>query len=143
MESVTSLPGAEALVLLGIDAPDQRSAIEQLLSGLPASAWQRVTRSLGVSDQQLADAVSISVSTLTRHKHEGRFTPEESDRLLRLAELAARAETVFTTPERLHVWFTTPNQQLDGQLPLSYARTSIGAGEVARVLERILDGSPA
>lgn len=132
-----------ALELMGIDAPDQSAAIDWLLSGLPTSGWQRLASAVDLSDQQLADAVRISISTLTRRKREGRFTPEESDRLLRLAELVSKASEVFTSRERLHSWFTTPNQQLAGSVPLDYARTSIGAAEVNRVLERVLDGSPA
>lgn len=132
-----------ALELLGVSAPDQRTAIDRLLSGLPASGWQRIATAVNLSDQQLADAVRISISTLTRRKREGRFTPEESDRLLRLAELVARASEVFTSRERVHAWFTTPNQQLSGSAPLDYSRTSIGAAEVNRVLERVLDGAPA
>lgn len=131
------------LALLGVSAPDQRTAIDRLLDGLPASGWQRLATAVNLSDQQLADAVRISISTLTRRKKEGRFTPEESDRLLRLAELVARASEVFTSRERVHAWFTTPNQQLGGSAPLDYSRTSIGAAEVHRVLERVLDGSPA
>lgn len=136
-------PPLIALEMLGVPAQGQREAIDALLDGLPVNGWQKVTSALQVSDQQLAEAVSISVSTLTRRKREGRFTPEESERLLRLASLAAKASSVFTTPERIHLWFTTPNQQLGGDTPLNYAKTSIGADEVDRVLERILDGAPA
>lgn len=132
-----------AFEILGVPATNQQEAIAALSAGLPLSSWHNVTAALQVSDQQLADAVSISVSTLTRRKREGRFTPEESERLLRLAGLAAKAAAVFTSPERVRAWFTAPNQQLDGETPLGYAKTSIGANEVDRVLERILDGAPA
>lgn len=142
--STAQLPTeALGLELLGVTAPEQRQAIEALLNGLHASGWHRVTGALGVSDQQLAEVVGISVSTLTRRKREGSFTPEESERLLRIAGLAAKAETVFTSPARVRSWFATPNHQLAGETPLWYARTSIGAAEVDRVLERILDGAPA
>ena len=132
-----------AFEMLGVHAASQREAIAALMRGLPASGWQHVAAALRVSDQQLAEAVNISISTLTRRKREGRFTQEESERLLRLSGLAAKAGSVFTSPERVHSWFTSPNQQLGGETPLSYSRTSIGAAEVDRVLERILDGAPA
>ena len=134
---------AAAFEMLGVQAADQREAIAVLMRGLPASGWQHVTHALRVSEQQLAEAVNISISTLTRRTREGRFTQEESERLLRLSSLVAKAGAVFTSPERLHAWFTSPNQQLSGETPLSYSRTSIGAAEVDRVLERILDGAPA
>lgn len=132
-----------AFELLGVYAPHQRQAIDALLAGLPTSGWQHVADALQLSDQQLAGAVGISISTLTRRKREGAFTPEESDRLFRLAALAAKAGTVFTSRQRAHAWFTAPNEQLGGETPLEYARTSVGAAEVDRVLERILDGAPA
>lgn len=131
------------LELLGVTTSEQRQAIDALLGGLPAVGWKHVTDALGVSDQQLAEVVGLSISTLTRRKREGSFTPEESERLLRVAGLAAKAESVFTSPERVRSWFATPNHQLTGETPLSYSRTSIGATEVDRVLERILDGAPA
>lgn len=143
METAFQLPESNAFALLGVNAPQQRQAIDALLAGLPTTGWQRVAAALQLSDQQLASAVSISISTLTRRKKEGSFTPEESDRLLRLAGLAAKAGTVFTSHERVHSWFTSPNQQLGGETPLSYSRTSVGAAEVNRLLERILDGAPA
>jgi putative toxin-antitoxin system antitoxin component (TIGR02293 family) len=143
METPVFQPEGEAFALLGVDAPGQRQAIDALLAGLPSTGWQRVAAALQLSDQQLANAVSISISTLTRRKKEGVFTPEESDRLLRLAALAAKAGTVFTSVERVHAWFTRPNQQLGGESPLAYSRTSVGAAEVYRLLERILDGAPA
>lgn len=141
----TNLASSEALGLdlLGVTAPGQRQAIDALLNGLPAAGWQHLTEALQASDQQLAAVVGISISTLTRRKREGSFTPEESERLLRIAGLAAKAGTVFTSPERVRAWFTTPNHQLGGEAPLGYSRTSIGAAEVDRVLERILDGAPA
>ena len=135
-------PEASGLALLGVVA-DQEQAIEAVLDGLPASSWQRVTEALQLSDNQLAESVGISISTLTRRKRDGSFTPEEGDRLLRMAGLAAKAGTVFTSPERIRSWFTAPNHQLGGHSPLEYARTSIGAAEVDRVLDRILDGAPA
>lgn len=143
MSNTAFVVGVDAFKILGVTASSQRQAIQALKSGLPVSGWQHVTEALGVTDQQLAEAVTISISTLTRRKREGKFTQEESERLLRLASLAYKAATVFTTPGRVNQWFTTANQQLDGQTPLAYANTSIGAAEVDRVLESILDGAPA
>lgn len=143
METVLEPSEGRVFALLGVDVRRQRQAIDALLVGLPATSWQRVADELQLSDQQLAGAVSMSISTLTRRKNEGAFSPEESDRLLRIAGLAAKAASVFTSRERMHDWFVSPNQQLGGETPLGYARTSVGATEVDRVLERILDGAPA
>lgn len=129
--------------LLGVRAPYQRQAIDAILAGLPAIAWQRVAEALQLSDKQLASVVGISVTTLYRRKKEGTFTPDESDRLSRLASLAAQAATVFTSRHGANAWFTRPNEQLGGETPLEYAKTSVGAVEVQRVLARILDGAPA
>src|SRR5690554_5403345 len=97
MDMVSSANQLAGLALMGVPVVDQRTAIKVLLDGLPASGWESVADILGVSDRQLARAVGVSISTLTRRKRDGRFTTEESDSLLRLATLASKASQVFTT----------------------------------------------
>lgn len=136
-------PALESLALFGLHPRDTQEGIRYLLDGLPAEGWDRLLERLGVGERRLAWVVRIPPTTLHRRKQSGRFTPEESERLWRLARLVAHAAQVFRTPEGVARWFSQPNRALGGATPLEYARTPLGAEEVERVLERILDGGPA
>ena len=68
------------------------------------------------------------------------LTPDESDRLLRLLRVIARAEDTFQDEEKARRWLRKPNRALDGDVPLGMLRTESGARLVEQVLERIAYG---
>jgi putative toxin-antitoxin system antitoxin component (TIGR02293 family) len=136
-------PTLEPLALFGLKTRNAEEGIHQLKSGLPAKGWAMLITTLDTTDKDLAEAVQIPTTTLARRKKAGRFTAEESERLFRMARLVAQAQRVFRSREGVARWFKKPNRALGGASPLEYASTPIGAEEVERVLERILDGGPA
>lgn len=136
-------PTLEPLTVFGLNPASAEEGILQFKHGLPVAGWTALVETLGVAEKALAEAVQIPPSTLARRKKAGRFTPEESERLLRVARLVALARHVFQSEAGLARWFNKPNRALGGASPLEYASTPIGAEEVERVLERILDGGPA
>src|SRR3954471_13804604 len=74
-------------MLLGIvtfDWPDLMRLIER---GLPYGALAYLQRNTGFAIDTLLDWLKISAPTLARRKQQGRFSPEESDRLLRAARV--------------------------------------------------------
>lgn len=143
MSPVLSDPALEPLALFGLQTRNTEEGIRQLKRGLPAEGWAALVSTLGTNEKELAEAVQIPTTTLARRKKSGRFTVEESERLFRMARLVAQARRVFRTEDGVARWFNKPNRALGGASPLEYASTPIGAEEVERVLERILDGSPA
>lgn len=136
-------PALEPLALFGLQTRNAEEGIRQLKRGLPAQGWATLVSTLGTNEKELAEVVQIPTTTLARRKKAGRFTAEESERLFRMARLVAQARRVFRTEDGVARWFNKPNQALGGASPLEYASTPIGAEEVERVLERILDGGPA
>ncbi len=60
----------------------------------------------------------------------------ESDRVFRLARVLAHAVEVFESVERARDWLETENRALDGQRPLAFLDTDVGAREVDDVLGR-------
>lgn len=136
-------PTLESLTLFGLKARSAEEGIRQLKSGLPSKGWAALVSTLGTSEKDLAEVVQIPPTTLARRKKSGRFTLEESERLFRLARLVTQARAVFRSEEGVARWFKKPNRALGGKTPLEYASTPIGAEEVERVLDRILDGGPA
>jgi putative toxin-antitoxin system antitoxin component (TIGR02293 family) len=65
------------------------------------------------------------------------LTPVESDRLYRLARLAALAEEVFEDLDRAREWLRQHQRGLGDRAPLDLMRTEVGAREVEDLLGRI------
>jgi putative toxin-antitoxin system antitoxin component (TIGR02293 family) len=96
---------------------------------------------LDVSRQKLASWVGISPATLQRRiKSRGRLTPQESDRVVRLARLLGKATDVLESREQARQWLTTAQRGLGGAVPLDYAQTELGAREVENLLGRLEHG---
>src|SRR5271165_1773987 len=67
--------------------------------GLGAGAYSDLRSALGVSDQKLANSLSIPMRTLQRRLERGRFMPDESDRIARLSRIYQRAREVFESAD--------------------------------------------
>jgi putative toxin-antitoxin system antitoxin component (TIGR02293 family) len=66
--------------------------------------------------------------------------PVESDRLVRLARVAAHAVKVFGSEEKAATWLHRPNRSLNNQPPLRLLRTDLGANQVDETLSRMEHG---
>jgi putative toxin-antitoxin system antitoxin component (TIGR02293 family) len=108
--------------------------------GLSTALFGQVASCLQVSESQLANIVSIPVSTLTRRKRTGKLNTVESERVYRMIRIYNRAREVLGTDEAATRWMHTKIKALGWQTPLSYADTEIGAREVEAVLGRIDHG---
>lgn len=126
---------------LGIQARSFDELIHFLKEdGLPIRSFDRLQEALDISATTLAEAISIAMRTLRRRRKTGRFKPDESERLLRLARLFEHASEVLGSPKRARKWMKEPLPVLGGQSPLDYADTEPGAHEVERILGRIAYG---
>lgn len=97
----------------------------------------------GLRDVELY-ALVLPRRTLAHRRARGEpLTPEESDRLVRVARLTALAETVFGEPERAWRWLRRPQHGLDGRTPLDQLATEAGARLVEESLVRIDHGLAA
>jgi putative toxin-antitoxin system antitoxin component (TIGR02293 family) len=134
-----SQPGARQgrfLSRLGL-SPAPTDLISAGNSGLDVSIFGRLARSLGVSEASLADITGVSQSSLTRRKRSGRMTPEESERILRIAGLVDLAAGIFGDIEVAVAWLKETNLSLGDVSPLEFARSEIGGREVRDLLGRI------
>ncbi len=111
--------------------------IKVVKGGLSVQVFRVLAETLGVSDAVLANLAGISGTTLTRRKRAGQLTPDESEHVLRIANLLERAAQVFEDVGDAAEWLKTPNLSLGNVTPLSYADTEIGAREVENLLGRI------
>jgi putative toxin-antitoxin system antitoxin component (TIGR02293 family) len=106
-------------------------------AGFPHSAVERFLESSGLSMQEIASSLDLSIRSLQRRKHEGRLARYESDRLYRLARLVVLAEHYLGDHERAIEWLRRPNHVLGGVAPLKIVDTELGARQVENVLGRI------
>jgi putative toxin-antitoxin system antitoxin component (TIGR02293 family) len=86
----------------------------------------------------LGSLIGIPERTLARRRVAGKLTPEESERLLRVASIFEKAAELFEGDLEAAVgWLTSPKKALGQQQPLLYARTELGAREVENLLGRL------
>jgi len=71
------------------------------------------------------------------------FTVEESDRLIRVVRVAARAEEAIGNQEKAAHWLRRPNRALKGKRPIDLLESDVGARLVEQVLGRIEHGMVA
>jgi putative toxin-antitoxin system antitoxin component (TIGR02293 family) len=120
---------------------DTNQLIREIEQGLPMRAVESLALGLGMALPELAERLGIPARTLARRKTAGRLSPDESERVVRVARLLEKALALFNWDgSEARQWLRQPKQALAGQSPLDYARTEIGAREVENLLGRIEHG---
>ena len=133
------IEAARGAGLIGFSEDAAPSAlIDAVRSGLSYDAFERLAEFLGVPARELGERLSISRRTLARRRESGQLTPEESDRLLRLARLSEMALVVFEGQKAsARRWLTEPKSLLGGESPIERADTETGVREVEDMLYAI------
>ncbi len=127
--------------LLGLHGFDAASLLKNLQRGLPFRAFERLSRSVGLSTEDLRQLVDIPRRTLARRRSEGRFSVDESDRLVRSARLFGKALALFEGDRVAAMSFLrAPQPALAGAIPLEIARTELGGREVEAMIHRLEHG---
>jgi putative toxin-antitoxin system antitoxin component (TIGR02293 family) len=124
----------------GIRAKGLTEVMGLLNKGLPLSAFDRLSKSMGLSVIDLGRIAKISLRTIRRRKQEGKLTPEESERVYRIACVFDKALDVFADAGLAREWFKTPLIALGGKTPLDFCTVEVGAREVETLLGRIEHG---
>jgi len=114
--------------------------VEALQVGLPAGAADALLNHGGITTEELHRVV-IPRRTLALRRQKGQpLTPEESDRLARVARVLTAADETFGNPEKAYRWLRKPNRGMASQVPLELLSTEAGARLVEQALERIAHG---
>ena len=125
---------------IAIQAENTDQLISQLKQGLPTDAFDKLKERLNITDNALSKIVQIPQRTLNRRREKGRLRTDESERVLRLAQVCDMAFKVFGSQEKAERWLKKPARGLGGKIPLEYADTDLGAHEVINLLGRIDHG---
>lgn len=127
--------------ILGIPTTSGGDAIdnaEVVRRGLPIESFKHVADYYQLSDAQMSKTIGTSVRTIVRLQKERKpLSLTWSDRLYRLARIAAQAETVFENPQTASTWLRRPNRSLNGRAPIDLLDTDAGTQQVAELLDRI------
>ncbi len=108
--------------------------VEMLRDGLPISAVDAVVRGGTLTPQEVESLVIPRRTLAHRRQKKQRLSPEESDRLARIARISALAEETFQNLEKAARWLRKPNRALGGAVPLQL----LSMGEGARLVEETL-----
>jgi putative toxin-antitoxin system antitoxin component (TIGR02293 family) len=119
-------------------SPGQLRALVR--DGLPYAALSAVVSGFRLDAGHTVTILRIPQRTLARRRKEKRLSAEESDRLVRLARIAALAEEVLGSREKAARWLTVESRALGGRTPLSELDTDLGAEEVEGVLQHLAHG---
>ena len=113
---------------------------DAMRSGISYRAVERVIETGMLSSSEVYDLVG-SRRSLTRSKREGRaLSPDESDRLTRVARVIGCADEALGDRESAYRWLRTPNRALRGRKPLELLTSYIGARIVEQTSGRIEQG---
>ncbi len=128
------------------DAPRHRpkdspgEVVAMVRRGMPMAEFYALAGWLSVTEEELAPLVGISRATLHRRKKTGQLEMLESERIVRIGRLMARATEVLGDLAAAREWLRTPAIAFRGESPLAYSDTEIGAREVENLLGRLEHG---
>jgi putative toxin-antitoxin system antitoxin component (TIGR02293 family) len=126
---------------LGIRTGDVLKVAHKLKQGLPYEALARLQRRTGLPWETIAAVTQLPPRTLARRKVQGKLTPQESERLYRLACVVEKAIELFGGDVgAARQWLEAPNRAFSEQSPLEMTEAEIGAREVEDLIGRLEHG---
>jgi putative toxin-antitoxin system antitoxin component (TIGR02293 family) len=143
-------PSTQLLDILGIPSStspssampqaggDANDSVEVVRRGLSIASFKRVANYYQLSDVQMSKVVGTSIRTIVRLQKEDKpLNATWSDRLYRLARVAAQAQDVFESADTATSWLKRPNRGLNGHAPVDLLDTDAGTEQVVELLDRI------
>jgi putative toxin-antitoxin system antitoxin component (TIGR02293 family) len=133
---------ANRLDILEIAAAGGEAAIEAARRGAPVSAVDALIETGRLTLAEI-DRIVLPRKTLSHRRALGALTPDQSDRLIRVARVVAAAEATFCSAEKAGRWLRRPTTALGGDKPIDLLDTSEGSRQVELLLTRIDHGLAA
>jgi putative toxin-antitoxin system antitoxin component (TIGR02293 family) len=126
---------------LGLSAERTHDLIRKVQAGLPFKSLETLSHKSGIPETELAAILGIPHRTFARRKSSGRFAPDESERLLRIARIFEQAVELFEgdIPSAV-AWLRSPRNALGSYPPLEYSSTELGAREVENLIGQLQHG---
>lgn len=109
-------------------------------AGFPTAVVRALAERTRSSLSLLQDVTGLDKNTFRRRERsKSRLKPEESDRLARVARVAALATEAMGAEDGV-AWLHEPNRALGDRIPMEMLHTEVGARQVEDVLMRIQHG---
>lgn len=126
---------------LGLTVKGTDALIHTIQRGLSFKAFETFSAEAGLAPSTIASIIEVPERTLARRKSSGRLSPDESERLLRIANIFEKSVELFEgdVSEAIQ-WLTTPKKALAENVPLNYSCTELGAREVENLIGRLEQG---
>src|SRR5271154_4079465 len=100
---------------LGLQPPATETEVLRLVEGRLAPSVIKRLLALGVERTEIDEAVIPARTLQHRRARREKLTLEESDRVLRVIRVLAKAEAVYESRERALAWLRRARARLDGR----------------------------
>jgi putative toxin-antitoxin system antitoxin component (TIGR02293 family) len=127
-------------VFKGRAAPTSIGLRARIKQGLPYRSLESVCQRLRLPMTEAAAVLHMPTRTMARRRRARKLAPDESDRLYRIARVAAQTVSLFGVEDQATAWLQRPHRALNGELPIRLLDTDVGAREVEDILGRIEHG---
>jgi putative toxin-antitoxin system antitoxin component (TIGR02293 family) len=141
-ESATTLEIVGGAAIVGDNVTAGMGMVRLVRRGLPIGAVQFVLDTGRLTLAEL-DQIVLPRKTLANRRKLGTLTPEQSDRLVRVARVLAAADETFGDRAKAGTWLRRPTSCLACERPLDLLDTDEGARAVETLLGRIGHGIAA
>lgn len=121
---------------------DPSAVVERIMNGLPVVEFDALREMLGLTVEDMARKIGISVATLSRRRqHREPLDPAHGDRIMRYARLYWLAVELHDgDAATARAWLRRPAVALKGRTPVDFAECETGAREVEYLIGRIEHG---
>lgn len=121
---------------------DPAAVVERIMNGLPVLEFDALRELLGLTVEDMARKIGISVATLSRRRqHREPLDPAHGDRIMRFARLYWLAVELHDgDAATARAWLRRPAVALKGRTPVDFAESETGAREVEYLIGRIEHG---
>ena len=115
--------------------------LARIRRGLPASMFDQIAATLGLSTSVLAAKLGIARRTLVRKHGTGApLSSEASEKVLRVARICNLARALFATDEAISQWLFKADSALGNAAPIDLLDTELGAREVEALVRSLSHG---
>jgi len=121
---------------------DPETVVDRVMNGLPVMEFDALRELLGLTVEDMARKIGISIATLSRRRQQREpLDPAHGDRIMRYARLYWLAVELHDgDAATARAWLRRPAIALKGRTPVDFAESETGAREVEHLIGRIEHG---